>query len=98
MGVQENRSARPEWGIDAMLIDEELLYLDDKDADRVYQELMEKSMRRRQMEARENRLSKQMSLDDQVLQNINNESDLPKKQALDFEMVMSRQKVDEKTK
>jgi hypothetical protein len=64
MGVMENRNARPEWGIDAMLIDEELLYLEDKEADHVYQELMEKSARRRQMEARENRLSKQMSLDD----------------------------------
>lgn len=36
MGVMENRNARPEWGIDAMLIDEELLYLEDKEADRVY--------------------------------------------------------------
>lgn len=47
MAVMENRNARPEWGIDAMLIDEELLYLEDKEADRVYQELMEKSARRR---------------------------------------------------
>ena len=36
MGVMENRKGRPEWGIDAMLIDEELLYLEDSEADKVY--------------------------------------------------------------
>jgi hypothetical protein len=34
-----------------------LLYLDDTEADRVYKELFEKTMRRRTMEVRENRLS-----------------------------------------
>ena len=32
----ESRSDRPSWGIDAMLIDEELLYLEDDEADRMY--------------------------------------------------------------
>lgn len=57
MEVMENRNARPSWGIDSMLIDEELLYLEDEEADRVYHELKARSMRRREMEARENRLS-----------------------------------------
>ena len=64
MGVLENRLARPSWGIDAMLIDEELLYLEDDEADKMYQALKEKSLRKRHMEARENRLSTQMMLDD----------------------------------
>jgi Fe-S cluster biosynthesis and repair protein YggX len=57
MACLEDRNARSEWGIDTMLIDEELLYLDDTEADRVYKELFEKTMRRRTMEVRENRLS-----------------------------------------
>jgi hypothetical protein len=50
--AMENRNARPSWGIDAMLIDEEMLYLDEVEADRVYQDLKAKSDRRRQMEHR----------------------------------------------
>jgi hypothetical protein len=42
MGVLENRRMRPTYGIDPMLIDEELLYLDEKEADLVYQELKSK--------------------------------------------------------
>lgn len=55
--VLENRNDRPAWGIDAMLIDEELLYLEDAEADRVYLELKARSDCRRKMEARQNRLS-----------------------------------------
>jgi hypothetical protein len=33
----ENRNARSSWGIDAKLIDEEMLYLDEAEADKVYQ-------------------------------------------------------------
>lgn len=65
--VLENRAERPTWGIDAMLIDEELLYLEDEEADRVYFELKAKSVRRRDMEMRQNRLSSQMSLDEDAL-------------------------------
>lgn len=68
--VLENRNARPSWGIDAMLIDEEMLYLDEAEADRVYQELKAKSNRRREMEQRQNRLSSQMSLDEESLQKL----------------------------
>lgn len=66
MGVLEGRGgpSRPQWGIDAMLIDEELLYLDEAEADKVYLALKEKSQRRRKQEARENRLSNQMLIDD----------------------------------
>ena len=58
--ILESRTDRPSWGIDAMLIDEELLYLEDDEADRMYQALKEKSNLRRNMEARENRLSTKM--------------------------------------
>jgi len=67
-----DRTAKPDWGIDPMLIDEELLYLEDKEADRVYAELKEQSERRRQMEFRQNRLSKQMSLDEDTLKQLGN--------------------------
>ena len=76
--AMENRNARPSWGIDAMLIDEEMLYLDEVEADRVYQDLKAKSDRRRQMEHRQNRLSSQMSLDEETLKklgSLNNESE-----------------------
>jgi predicted transposase YdaD len=53
-----------------MLIDEEMLYLDEAEADRVYQELKAKSNRRREMEQRQNRLSSQMSLDEESLQKL----------------------------
>jgi hypothetical protein len=53
-----------------MLIDEELLYLEDAEADRVYLELKVKSERRREMEIRQNRLSSQMSLDEDSLKKI----------------------------
>lgn len=45
------------WAIDGMLIDEELLYAEDEEADRIYQELKTRSNRRRNMEEKENRLS-----------------------------------------
>ena len=64
-GVLEDRNARPQWGIDSMLIDEELLYLEDEEADRVYSELKARSLRRREMEARQNRLSTQMRRDEE---------------------------------
>jgi hypothetical protein len=53
-----------------MLIDEELLYLEDAEADRVYLELKVKSERRREMEIRQNRLSSQMSLDEDSMKKI----------------------------
>ena len=37
------------WAIDGMLIDEELLYAEDKEADKIYQELKARSFRRRNM-------------------------------------------------
>jgi len=53
-----------------MLIDEELLYLEDAEADRVYLELKIKSERRREMEIRQNRLSSQMSLDEDAIKRL----------------------------
>jgi hypothetical protein len=53
-----------------MLIDEELLYLEDAEADRVYMELKIKSERRREMEIRQNRLSSQMSLDEDAIKRL----------------------------
>jgi hypothetical protein len=40
-----------------MLIDEEMLYLEDEEADKMYQELKQRSVRRRNMEEKENRLN-----------------------------------------
>ena len=48
------------WAIDSMLIDEEMLYLEDEEADRMYQELKQRSTRRRNMEEKENRLNSAM--------------------------------------
>lgn len=54
---ESNASA---WAIDGMLIDEELLYAEDAEADRIYQELKQKSLRRKNLEENEHRLSLQM--------------------------------------
>jgi len=43
-----------------MLIDEELLYAEDEEADRIYQDLKARSSRRRNMEEQEHRLSVSM--------------------------------------
>ena len=40
-----------------MLIDEEMLYLEDEEADKMYLELKQRSFRRRNMEEKENRLN-----------------------------------------
>lgn len=40
-----------------MLIDEEMLYLEDEEADKMYLELKQRSQRRRNMEEKENRLN-----------------------------------------
>ena len=47
-----------------MLIDEEMLYLEDEEADKLYLELKERSVRRRNMEEKENRLNIAMSNDE----------------------------------
>lgn len=43
-----------------MIIDEELLYAEDEEADRIYQDLKTRSFRRRNLEEKENRLSMSM--------------------------------------
>ena len=53
------------WAMDSMLIDEELLYAEDEEADRIYQELKTRSFRRRNMEEKENRLSNAMKANDE---------------------------------
>jgi hypothetical protein len=57
-----------------MLIDEEMLYLEDEEADKMYQELKQRSVRRRNMEEKENRLNIAMS-NDEV------EEDVPEQQS-----------------
>lgn len=54
------------WAVDGMLIDEELLYAEDEEADRIYQELKARSFRRRKMEESENRLSNAMMHDQDI--------------------------------
>ena len=44
-----------------MLIDEELLYVEPEEADRIYQDLKVKSFRRRNLEEKENRLTIEMN-------------------------------------
>lgn len=55
-----SKSASMSWAIDSMLIDEEMLYLEDEEADKMYQELKQRSVRRRNMEEKENRLNSAM--------------------------------------
>lgn len=55
--LDETTTSSSMWAIDGMLIDEELLYAEDEEADRIYQELKTRSNRRRNMEEKENRLS-----------------------------------------
>lgn len=43
-----------------MLIDEEFLYLEDEEADRVYKELKQRQFRRRNMEESEQRLQNRL--------------------------------------
>lgn len=45
------------WAIDSMLIDEDMLYLEDEEADKMYQQLKQRSTSRRNMEEKENRLN-----------------------------------------
>lgn len=52
--------------MDGLLIDEELLYAEDDEADRIYQELKARSFRRRKMEENENRLSNAMRNDQDI--------------------------------
>jgi hypothetical protein len=52
-----SKNASIAWAIDSMLIDEEMLYLEDEEADKMYQELKQRSFRRRNMEEKENRLN-----------------------------------------
>lgn len=54
------------WAIDSMLIDEELLYAEDEEADKIYQELKTRSFRRRNMEEKENRLSISMQQEQDI--------------------------------
>ena len=52
-----SQNASLSWAIDSMLIDEDMLYLEDEEADKMYQELKQRSFRRRNMEEKENRLN-----------------------------------------
>lgn len=61
-----SKSSSSMWAVDGMLIDEELLYAEDAEADRIYQELKARSFRRRKMEESENRLSNAMMHDQDI--------------------------------
>ena len=55
--LQDN-SIQTSWaGLDSILIDEDFLYLEDEEADRVYKELKQRQFRRRNMEESEQRLT-----------------------------------------
>ena len=55
--LDNSNSKNASWAIDSMLIDEEMLYLEDEEADRMYQELKQRSVFRRNLEEKENRLN-----------------------------------------
>lgn len=55
--LDNSASKNTSWAIDSMLIDEEMLYLEDEEADRMYQELKQRSVFRRNLEEKENRLN-----------------------------------------
>ena len=58
--LQDN-SVQTNWaGLDSMLIDEELLYLEDEEADKIYKELMQRQSRRKNMEENEMILSRRI--------------------------------------
>ena len=58
--LQDN-SFQSSWaGLDSFLIDEEFLYLEDKEADRIYKELQQRQLRRRNMEETELRFTQRM--------------------------------------
>ena len=63
MELLEDSTAQ-NWALDSLLIDEELLYAEPEEADRIYQELKTRSFRRRNMEEQERRLSIQLKSDD----------------------------------
>jgi hypothetical protein len=57
----QDSSIQTSWaGLDSILIDEEFLYLEDEDADRIYKELKQRQFRRRNMEETEMRLNMRM--------------------------------------
>lgn len=55
--LDNSNSKNASWAIDSMLIDEEMLYLEDEEADKMYQELKQRSVFRRNLEEKENRLN-----------------------------------------
>jgi len=57
----QDSSVQTSWaGLDSTLIDEEFLYLEDEEADRIYKELKQRQFRRRNMEESEMRINMRM--------------------------------------
>ena len=48
--LDNSSNSKSAWAIDSMLIDEDMLYLEDEEADKMYQDLKQRSVRRRNME------------------------------------------------
>lgn len=58
--IQDN-SIQSSWaGLDSMLIDEDFLYLEDEEADKIYKQLKQRQFRRRNMEETELRFQTRM--------------------------------------
>jgi hypothetical protein len=55
--LDSSNSKNASWAIDSMLIDEEMLYLEDEEADKMYQDLKQRSVFRRKLEEKENSLN-----------------------------------------
>lgn len=76
-----SKSSSVAWAIDSMLIDEDMLYLEDEEADKMYQELKQRSFRRRNMEEKENRLNIAMQAAQEEEERAEDEEDSPVAQA-----------------
>jgi hypothetical protein len=72
----QDSSFQSSWaGLDSMLIDEDFLYLEDEEADKIYKQLKQRQFRRRNMEETELRLSMRMKDLEAMAQNENSQND-----------------------
>jgi hypothetical protein len=73
--IQDN-SIQSSWaGLDSMLIDEDFLYLEDEEADKIYKQLKQRQFRRRNMEETELRFQMRMKDLEAMAQADNGQSD-----------------------
>jgi hypothetical protein len=72
--IQDNTINSSWAGLDSMLIDEEFLYLEDEEADKIYAQLKARQFRRKNMEETEMRLNLRMSQLEEMAKNDSNQA------------------------